>query len=48
MIDMPFRQRFMLNSEMMTRWFTMEDAYESINALSKSGYRYEKESRDGA
>jgi enoyl-CoA hydratase/carnithine racemase len=33
MIDMPFRQRFILNSEVMTRLSTTEDAYEGINAF---------------
>src|SRR4030043_44480 len=33
MIDMPFRQRFVLNSEMMTRLCTTEDALEGINAF---------------
>jgi len=33
MIDMPFRQRFVLNSEIMTRLSTSEDALEGINAF---------------
>jgi enoyl-CoA hydratase/carnithine racemase len=33
MIDMPFRQRFVLNSEVMTRLATTEDALEGINAF---------------
>jgi enoyl-CoA hydratase/carnithine racemase len=33
MIDMPFRQRFVLNSEIMTRLSTTEDAHEGINAF---------------
>jgi len=33
MIDMPFRQRFVLNSEVMTRLSTTEDALEGINAF---------------
>ena len=33
MIDMPFRQRFVLNSEIMTRLCTTEDALEGINAF---------------
>jgi enoyl-CoA hydratase/carnithine racemase len=33
MIDMPFRQRFVLNSEIMTRLCTTEDAREGINAF---------------
>jgi enoyl-CoA hydratase/carnithine racemase len=33
MIDMPFPQRFVLNSEMMTRLCTTEDAHEGINAF---------------
>jgi enoyl-CoA hydratase/carnithine racemase len=33
MIDMPFRQRFVLNSEIMTRLSTTEDALEGINAF---------------
>ena len=33
MIDMPFRQRFALNSEIMTRLCTTEDAVEGINAF---------------
>ena len=33
MIDMPFRQRFALNSEVMTRLCTTEDALEGINAF---------------
>jgi enoyl-CoA hydratase/carnithine racemase len=33
MIDMPFRQRFVLNSEVMTRLSTTEDAIEGINAF---------------
>jgi enoyl-CoA hydratase/carnithine racemase len=33
MIDMPFRQRFVLNSEIMTRLCTTEDAIEGINAF---------------
>ena len=33
MIDMPFRQRFFLNSEIMTRLCTTEDAIEGINAF---------------
>jgi enoyl-CoA hydratase/carnithine racemase len=32
-IDMPFRQRFVLNSEIMTRLSTTEDAHEGINAF---------------
>jgi enoyl-CoA hydratase/carnithine racemase len=33
MIDMPFRQRFVLNSEIMTRLCTTEDAREGVNAF---------------
>jgi len=33
MIDMPFRQRFALNREVMTRVCTTEDALEGINAF---------------
>jgi len=33
MIDMAFRQRFVLNSEIMTRLSTTEDALEGINAF---------------
>ena len=33
MIDMPFRQRFVLNSEVMTRLSTTEDAHEGIHAF---------------
>jgi len=33
MIDMPFRQRFVLNSEIMTRLCTTEDAHEGINSF---------------
>jgi enoyl-CoA hydratase/carnithine racemase len=33
MIDIPFRQRFTLNSEVMTRLSTTEDAREGINAF---------------
>jgi enoyl-CoA hydratase/carnithine racemase len=33
MIDMPFRQRFALNSEIMARLCTTEDASEGINAF---------------
>lgn len=33
MIDMPFRQKFVLNSEIMTRLCTTEDALEGINAF---------------
>jgi enoyl-CoA hydratase/carnithine racemase len=33
MIDMPFRQRFVLNCEVMTRLSTTEDAQEGINAF---------------
>jgi enoyl-CoA hydratase/carnithine racemase len=33
MIDMPFRQRFVLNSEMMTRLCTTEDAQEGVKAF---------------
>ena len=33
MIDMPFRQRFVLNSEIMTRLCTTEDALEGTNAF---------------
>jgi len=33
MIDMPFRQRFVLNSEVMTRLCITEDALEGINAF---------------
>jgi enoyl-CoA hydratase/carnithine racemase len=33
MIDMPFRQRFVLNSEVMTRLSTTEDALEGISAF---------------
>jgi len=33
MIDMPFRQRFALNREVMTRLCTTEDALEGINAF---------------
>jgi enoyl-CoA hydratase/carnithine racemase len=33
MIDMPFHQRFVLNSEIMTRLATTEDALEGINAF---------------
>ena len=33
MIDMSFRQRFVLNSEIMTRLCTTEDALEGINAF---------------
>lgn len=33
MIDMPFRQRFALNSEIMARLCTTEDALEGINAF---------------
>jgi enoyl-CoA hydratase/carnithine racemase len=33
MIDMPFPQRFALNSEIMTRLCTTEDAREGINAF---------------
>ncbi|NWG03815.1 MAG: enoyl-CoA hydratase/isomerase family protein [Syntrophaceae bacterium] len=33
MIDMPFRQRFTLNGEVMTRLSTTEDALEGINAF---------------
>ncbi|MDI7260889.1 MAG: enoyl-CoA hydratase-related protein [Thermodesulfobacteriota bacterium] len=33
MIDMPFRQRFALNSEVMARLCTTEDALEGVNAF---------------
>jgi len=33
MIDLPFRQRFVLNGEIMTRLATTEDAHEGINAF---------------
>ncbi len=33
MIDLPFRQRFVLNSEIMTRLATTEDAHEGIQAF---------------
>jgi enoyl-CoA hydratase/carnithine racemase len=33
MIDMPFRQRFTLNREVMTRLCATEDALEGINAF---------------
>jgi len=33
MIDMPFRQRFVLNSEIMARLCTTEDALEGVNAF---------------
>jgi len=33
MIDIPFRQRFVLNSEIMTRLSTTEDALEGVNAF---------------
>jgi enoyl-CoA hydratase/carnithine racemase len=33
MIDMPFQQRFVLNSEVMARLSTTEDALEGINAF---------------
>jgi enoyl-CoA hydratase/carnithine racemase len=33
MIDLPFRQRFVLNSEVMTRLSTTEDATEGVNAF---------------
>jgi enoyl-CoA hydratase/carnithine racemase len=33
MIDLPFRQRFVLNSEVMTRLCTTEDAFEGISAF---------------
>jgi enoyl-CoA hydratase/carnithine racemase len=33
MIDMPFRQRFVLNSEVMTRLSTTEDAQEGVKAF---------------
>lgn len=33
MIDMPFRQRFVLNSEIMTRLSTTEDAQEGVKAF---------------
>ena len=33
MIDMPFRQKFVLNSEVMTRLCTTEDAREGVNAF---------------
>jgi enoyl-CoA hydratase/carnithine racemase len=33
MIDMPFRQRFVLNSEIMTRLSTTEDALEGVSAF---------------
>jgi len=33
MVDMPFRQRFVLNSEVMTRLSTTEDAHEGIKAF---------------
>jgi enoyl-CoA hydratase/carnithine racemase len=33
MIDMPFRQRFVLNSEIMTRLCTTEDAHEGVKAF---------------
>jgi enoyl-CoA hydratase/carnithine racemase len=33
MIDMPFRQKFALNREVMTRLCTTEDAIEGINAF---------------
>jgi enoyl-CoA hydratase/carnithine racemase len=33
MIDMPFRQKFVLNREVMTRLCTTEDALEGINAF---------------
>jgi enoyl-CoA hydratase/carnithine racemase len=33
MIDMPFRQRFALNREVMTRLCTTEDALEGVNAF---------------
>ncbi|NWF94014.1 MAG: enoyl-CoA hydratase/isomerase family protein [Syntrophaceae bacterium] len=33
MIDMPYRQRFVLNAEIMTRLCTTEDASEGINAF---------------
>jgi enoyl-CoA hydratase/carnithine racemase len=33
MIDMPFRQRFALNSEVMTRLSTTEDAHEGVKAF---------------
>jgi enoyl-CoA hydratase/carnithine racemase len=35
MIDMPFRQRFVLNNEIMTRLCTTEDALEGINAFTE-------------
>jgi len=35
MIDMPFRQRFVLNNEMMTRLCTTEDALEGIKAFTE-------------
>jgi len=33
MIDMPFRQRFVLNSEIMARLCMSEDALEGVNAF---------------
>jgi enoyl-CoA hydratase/carnithine racemase len=33
MIDMPFRQRFVLNSEIMARLCISEDAQEGVNAF---------------
>jgi enoyl-CoA hydratase/carnithine racemase len=33
MIDLPFRQRFALNAEIMTRLCTTEDASEGIDAF---------------
>jgi len=39
MIDMPFRQRFILNSEVMTRLSTTEDAHEGINAFIEKRQR---------
>jgi enoyl-CoA hydratase/carnithine racemase len=35
MIDMPFRQRFVLNSEVMTRLSMTEDAHEGIRAFTE-------------
>jgi enoyl-CoA hydratase/carnithine racemase len=42
MIDMPFRQRFVLNSEVMARLSTTEDALEGINAFFGSDNPYGK------
>ena len=35
MIDIPFRQRFVLNSELMTRLSNTEDAHEGIQAFTE-------------